>query len=99
MRGTKEDCNNILGKIRSFLGEELHLNLSETKTEITSVNHGSALFLGTKINRKSFVSFGRKKHGFPIRDNKTISLIAPIDRVMKKLKNAKIIVNGKPAPR
>lgn len=85
--------------MRSFLSEELFLKLSETKTVVTSVNHESATFLGTNISRKSFESFGRKKHGFLVRDNKTLSLTAPIDRVMKKLKAAGIINKGRANPK
>lgn len=85
--------------MRVFLKEELHLDLSEEKTVITSVNHGMAVFLGTNISRKSFTSFGRKKHGFAIRDNRTLSLTAPIDRVLKKLKTAGIITKDKASPK
>lgn len=100
MRGTKEDCNRILEKIRTFLKEELLLNLSETKTVITSVLHGSALFLGTQLKRKSFASFGRtSKHGFLVRDNKTLNLSAPIEWVLKKLKAAQFIKGEEGAPK
>lgn len=85
--------------MRVFLKKELHLDLSDSKTVITSVNHGSAVFLGTNISRKNFASFGRKKHGFLVRDNKTLSLTAPTDRVLKKLQAAGIITKGKASPK
>jgi hypothetical protein len=49
--GSKNDCVEILEKIRIFLKEELRLELSQSKTLITNANEDKALFLGTNIFR------------------------------------------------
>jgi hypothetical protein len=99
VRGTRTESQEILMKVKNFLSTELHLELSESKTLITSLSLGQVNFLGTSITRARVTTYGRKSRNFLIRDNKTLRLTAPIDSVIKKLTSAGIIKNGKPIPR
>ena len=96
--GTKEDSVSILAKVRDFMREK-SLTLSDTKTLITNVNNDRATFLGTNIFRTQSTTYGRRKRGFLIRDNRTLKLTAPMDRVLEKLTKAGIIMGGKPSPK
>ena len=98
VRGSREDCVQLLEKIRDYLKGSLKLNLSENKTLITNASKGKALFLGVKIYRSRNQNFSRIA-GFVRRIGKEIRLIAPIDRITKKLKEAKFLTNGIPSPR
>ena len=88
----------ILKEIKDFLNEKLDLKLSESKTLITNANDGKALFLGTKIFRSQHQAFSRNS-GFVRRIGREIRLEAPLDRIIKKLTEAKFIHNGIPNPR
>jgi len=96
--GTKEESVQILDKVRNFL-KERGLTLSDTKTLITNINHEKAKFLGANIFRTSVTTYGRRNRGFLMRDNKTIKLTAPVDRVLKKLANAGFMEKGISAPK
>ncbi len=98
VRGSYEDCNNILRRAKEFLLDELHLELSENKTLITNANKDKALFLGTEIFRTRHQNLTRIK-GITKRVGKEVRLEIPIERVLKKLKEAKFHVNGIPKPR
>lgn len=98
VRGNREDCILLLNKIRSYLKDELKLNLSEEKTLITNANKEKALFLGTHIYRSRHQAFSRSS-SFTRRIGREIRLTAPIERITKKLKEANFLSNGIPAPR
>lgn len=87
-----------MDKVRNFL-KERGLTLSDTKTLITNINHEKAKFLGANIFRTSVTTYGRRNRGFLMRDNKTIKLTAPVDRVLKKLANAGFMEKGISAPK
>lgn len=89
----------MLARVKKFLSEELFLELSEQKTLITNLNLDKVHFLGTGIFRTRITTYGRKSKGRPVRDNRTLRMIAPIDTIIKKLNNAGIIKNGISAPR
>ena len=59
VRGSHEDCVNLLARIRSFLIDELELKLSDSKTLITNANRQKALFLGTRVFRSRHQSYHR----------------------------------------
>ena len=66
---------------------------------ITSVNHDTARFLSTRISRVKVTTYGRRRNGFKIRDNKTLRLTAPIDIVVSKLTKTGILKGGAPSPK
>ena len=98
MRGSHEDCVELLTKIKSFLKEELRLNLSESKTLITNANAGKALFLGTYIFRSRKQVYSRYK-SYTKRAGREIRLETPMERIIKKLNEAGFIENGIAVPK
>lgn len=98
IRGSRQDCLEILTKIKTFLNEEMKLQLSEAKTLITNAKLKRALFLGTEIYRASHNVYNRR-HGYAIRANKEIRMNAPIHRVTKKLTESGFIRLGRSYPK
>lgn len=98
VRGSYQDCVALLDNISKFLKFELKLNLSEEKTLITNSNKGKAIFLGTLISKSQHQSFNRSL-GFARRNNREIRLEAPLDRIIKKLREANILDGTVTAPR
>lgn len=98
VRGSYEDCVNILNKVKEYLSDELHLQLNVNKTLITNANRDKALFLGTEIFRSRH-QIVTKIRGIPKRIGKEIRMKVPLERVRKKLREAKFIFNDKPSPR
>lgn len=74
------------------------MNLSEKKTLITNASRDKALFLGTQVFRSRHQIFSRPL-GFTRRVGKEMRLVAPIERINKKLEEAKFLVDGQPSPR
>ena len=68
------------------------------KTLITNAKDERALFLGTEIFKSRHQKFSRKL-GFASRTSKEIRLEAPLERVIKKLTEAKFVKNHLPLPR
>jgi len=99
IRGSKEDCLNILGKVKEFLENELDLTLSSEKTKITNASRDKALFLGTSLFRARHQTFSKKRHGFTQRNGTEIRLVAPLDHISRKLTAAGFLNNTKPLPR
>lgn len=76
------------------------LTLSESKTKVTNLNSGAALFLGTYIRRATEHSFTRSGHKNILkRNSRKIRLEAPLSRILGKLKDAGFIRNGVPSPK
>lgn len=98
VRGSRDDCVMILNEIKDFLKDNLDLELSEKKTLITNAKKGKALFLGTKIFRSRHQTY-TKTAGFARRIGREMRLEAPLDRIIKKLTEAKFIRNNESAPR
>jgi hypothetical protein len=67
------------------------LDLSEAKTKITSPRQQPALFLGTLIKISDHVNFATGKHGQRVRAVSQIVMVAPLDRIYKKLAGAKLM--------
>lgn len=91
VRGTIGETKGILLQIKQFLKTELELDLSETKTKITSPRLKPALFLGTLIKLSDHVNFTRGKHGQKQKAVSQIVMVAPLDRIYKKLAEAKLM--------
>jgi group II intron reverse transcriptase/maturase len=84
-RGPRSDVTDILNRIRDFLKEELNLTLSEAKTSITNPRTDAALFLGTKISISQHKYYSQRPNGVKVRSASQIRLLAPMDRLYKKL--------------
>jgi group II intron reverse transcriptase/maturase len=91
IRGSFTETKLILLQIKHFLREELRLDLSEAKTKITTPRHRPALFLGTLIKISDHVNFTRGKHGQKLKAVSQIVMVAPLDRIYKKLAGAKLM--------
>jgi group II intron reverse transcriptase/maturase len=98
IRGSKEDCEKLMEKIRNFLKNELNLELSETKTKITNANQEIAEFLSVRIRRSNHITFSNKKNVLT-RNVRNLRLTAPIDRVTKKLTVNGFMMNNSPHPK
>lgn len=99
VRGPLEDAKLHLNKIRSFLADELKLELSESKTLITHVGSQKARFLGVLIGRSRITRFTRVSSGQPIRNALRLRFEAPIDTITKKLTAANFIENNGAKPK
>jgi sulfur transfer complex TusBCD TusB component (DsrH family) len=78
----------LVKRIKDFLKVELMLELSETKTKITNAKHEHAEFLSVRIKRSNHETYSIRKKVLR-RNVKNMRLLAPIDKVTKKL-----IING-----
>lgn len=89
----------IYNKVKDFC-TSIDLNLSETKTKLTSFNSEPILFLGTKISRSNHVRFSRIGSVRRLKRNKLgIRMEAPMDRIRKKLSQTSFMLQGKSAPK
>lgn len=91
IRGSRQETLGILHSIRIFLKDNLKLDLSETKTLITDPRRSPALFLGTQISISDHVKFNSGAHGQGRKAVSQIVLSAPLDRIYKKLSEAKFM--------
>jgi hypothetical protein len=87
-----------MNKVRKFLKEELGLELSEEKTNITNVNLEQAEFLSVKIKRSGHTTFSHKKNVLT-RNVKNIRLTASIEMVTKKLADSGFLKENEPSPK
>lgn len=87
--GSKSLAYELKGKVALFLKEELHLELSESKTHVTNLAHDRVRFLGYeifKLNRDN----GTRRAG-------CISFGVPADVIRERIRQC--TRNGKPSPR
>lgn len=100
IRGTRAETNKILEDTRVFLKNELKLDLSETKTLITTPRKRSALFLGTNIRISNHINYVAGERGQRIKTVSQVVLNAPMDRIYRKLAEANLLnlnsMNSKP---
>jgi len=93
VNGTYDQAVKIRSSIAKFLKEHLKLSLNLNKTKITSAVDGRAQFLGAEIKRhssrthdqkrvKRVTSVGVTRQRVP---NSNIIVLAPIERLVKKL--------------
>jgi hypothetical protein len=94
IRGPRSEVIAILERIKSLLKDELKLTLSESKTSITNPRSGKALFLGTNICISEHKYYTRRPKGVKARTASQIRMIAPMDRIYKKLTSAGFIQVG-----
>lgn len=99
VRGSKEECRMILGRVKDFLSTNLQLNLSETKTLITNIRKNAALFLGTEVARARIDTYAKRRRSFISRNDKTLRLTAPMGRILKKLESSGFLQEGKASPK
>lgn len=85
------ETRQVLNRIKIFLKDDLKLDLSDTKTLITNPRKEAALFLGTHITMSDHVKHNRGLHGQGIKSVSQIVMSAPLDRIFKKLREAKFI--------
>lgn len=85
IRGPRGDATRILELIRTLLEDKLKLNLSLTKSKITNPITQPALFLGTLISLSNYVYSTKGKHHQRIRATSQLRLLAPMERIYKKL--------------
>lgn len=99
VRGPRADAVQLLYDVKDFLKQELELDLSLEKTKITDPE--SALFLGTEISISNHVYSTKGKHGQHLRVPSQIRLIAPLNRIYKKLSAAGLmnLDSGRGTPR
>lgn len=88
VNGSKKTCEKIRNEIKEFLAERLLLTLNVDKTKITHSTQEKALFLGyhiccTPINK---MRIGYNIKGKLVRHTTRTILLAPISRVVKRLK-------------
>lgn len=88
VNGSKQACDKIRNEIKEFLAEKLLLNLTVDKTKIIHSTKGKALFLGYQICctpiKKMRIGYNTK--GRLVRHTTRTILLAPISRVLKRLK-------------
>jgi len=85
IRGTREDTVRFLELIKIFLADKLKLNLSLTKSKITNPRLEPALFLGTLISISSHIYSAKGLHHQRIRAVSQLRMLAPMERIQKKL--------------
>jgi len=88
----------IIERIKLFLKDELILDLSKTKTKITNANNEQAEFLSVRIARSSHTTFSRRRN-ILTRNVKNMRLLAPIDKVTKKLTTGGFLKENRPYPK
>jgi len=85
IRGSREDAVKFLILIKTFLADKLKLTLSLTKTKITNPKLEPALFLGTLISISNHIYSAKGLHHQRIRAVSQLRMIAPMERIYKKL--------------
>jgi group II intron reverse transcriptase/maturase len=98
IRGSKDDCIELMSRISVFLKESLSLELSEKKTKITNAKDDHAEFLSVRIKRSAHETYAIRG-GVLSRNVKNMRLTAPIDRVTKKLANNGFLKENIPYPK
>lgn len=91
IRGSLSETEGILSKLRKFLKDELCLDLSQEKRVIKRPSREAALFLGTLIKISNHEYFFTGQRGQRLKAVSQIVLIAPLDRIHKKLVSAKFM--------
>lgn len=96
IRGSREDCELILEKVRVFLKSTLKMELSPDKTKITNTRSGVARFLSVDI-RRFHHTIKRRVRGRLTRVTDALRLTAPLDRITQNLKSSGFLKNNEPA--
>jgi len=88
----------LVGKIKNFLRDELMLELSETKTKITNANQEHAEFLSVRIRKSNHETYSVRRNVLS-RNVKNMRLLAPIDKITKKLRTNGFLKEDRPYPK
>lgn len=88
----------LTDKIREFLKSELHLELSEEKTKITNAKTEHAEFLSVRLKRSLHGTFTQRGNTLK-RNVRNIRLLAPIDKITKKLYANGFMKDDRPHPK
>ena len=99
IRGSKEECRQIILDIKEFLITELKLELNLEKTLITNANCDKALFLGTLIRRSRVTKYHKSRTGHLARNSREIRLEAPFPKIKTKLSVAGFLKLDKSWPK
>jgi nicotine oxidoreductase len=99
VRGSLEDCKTLVEKIREFLKTELNLELSEKKTKITNAKKENAEFLSVRIKRSNHQTYSRRGGNTLKRNVKNMRMLAPIDKITKKLYRNGYMKKNRPYPK
>lgn len=99
IRGTHKEALDILDKVRKFC-DSIGLEVSDSKTKLTSFNREWVMFLGTKIGRSKHSNCSHMgKESWTKRNKLGIRLEAPLHRIKDKLVKASFMKGGKSAPK
>lgn len=85
IRGPRQDASYILKNIKIMLEDKLKLNLNIEKSKITNPRKESVLFLGTNICLSHHTYHAKGNHHQIKRVSSQLILLAPMDRIFKKL--------------
>lgn len=104
--GTRKDAEEVKGKVREFMKENLKIELNEEKTKITKLTKEEAEFLGYNIKihggKTRIASRQRKKDTREVLEKRKAGgkpkLLIPLAKVKDKLK-AKGMINEKGRPK
>ena len=99
IRGSRQDCVNILEKVNVFLRDVLKLEVSREKTHITNIRKEKARFLSTTITKFDHQIYTRKKGRLTRITSDTLRMTAPIKDILKKLRINGFLRLNKPYPR
>lgn len=88
IRGPRKDAVNTMLLLKNKLETDLKLELSVEKTKLTNPRTEPALFLGTLIHISKHISSARGKFNQRIKVVSQLRMLAPMDRIYKKLVNA-----------
>ena len=93
--GNKQECEQIKKELKSFLADELKLELSDEKTKITHTSQ-NARFLGYDINVRRNNTSKRTSNGVVKRTlNNSVEMLVPMDRIEKFMYDRKIVTQAK----
>lgn len=94
INGSYSQTVEIYRRIKEFCKEELSLTVSEEKTKITNAYKDHILFLGTHIRHTKTYTYSMRK-GVLQRNRRGLILTAPMNRIVRKFKDAGYTRNGR----
>lgn len=98
VRGSKKDCAKLIVRIKEFLKDEMNLELPESKTKIRNFKNEHAEFLSVRLMRSNHVTYSKREETLK-GDVKNMRLLAPIDKITKKLYSNEFMKKGRPYPK
>ncbi len=95
IRGSRKAAEEVLAKVKTFLKDDLYLELNDEKTLVTDVKKKRAHFLGAEIRsltsrthhgKKTTRNYAGGKRKVRVPSGKMI-ILAPIEKIVKKLED------------